>query len=351
MRKAEWGKRKEEHIASFAGSASKFCVLSGPSETHTVEFPQNIFIQTSHIKHPSMAGFKTHITTSCLLGVGYTGTGIYLGLPIEASLVAGGLCGIGGMLPDIDSDSGIPFRESMGFAAAIVPVLMLDRLREFGLNHEQMVLITGSLYLFVRFGIARLLARYTVHRGMFHSLPAALIFAGITFLVSGCADLQLRYFKATGIFIGVMSHLMLDEIYAVEWTGGRWRFKKSFGTAMKLWGKSGIANVSTYAKLALVVLMILGEPMVMERYGIDLPLALQREQWIQHDDHHFAQADPRGIAPPHDGNHRDGNVAPQAWNAPENQQAAHQNQPQRDRTVYDTWRRISQRWRGEPAQR
>ena len=307
-----------------------------------------------------MAGFKTHITTSCLLGVGYTGTGLYLGLPIESSLVAGGLCGIGGMLPDIDSDSGIPFRESMGFAAAIVPVLMLDRFREFGLNHEQMVLITGSMYLFVRFGIARLLGRYTVHRGMFHSLPAALIFAGIAFLVSGSNNLQLRYFKATGIFIGVMSHLMLDELYAVEWTGGRWRFKKSFGTAMKLWGKSMIANVTTYAKLALIVVMILSEPMVMEKYGQLSPLVIHGEDLLGIPHDHYAhrsqnhKAHQKSHHPPlpyDDRNLQDKNIERQAWNDSDRQQASHPNQPSRDQTIFDTWRRLTQRWRGEPAQR
>ena len=305
-----------------------------------------------------MAGFKTHITTSCLLGVGYTGTGLYLGLPVESSLIAGGLCGIGGMLPDIDSDSGIPFRESMGFAAAIVPVLMLDRFREFGLNHEQMVLIIGSMYLFVRFGIARLLGRYTVHRGMFHSLPAALIFAGIAFLVSGSNNLQLRYFKATGIFIGVMSHLMLDELYAIEWTGGRWRFKKSFGTAMKLWGKSMIANVTTYAKLALIVVMILSEPMVMEKYGQLSPLVIHSEDLLGIPHDHYAHRSPshnahkkshRPPLPYDDRNLHDKNIKRQAWNDSDRQQIAHQYQPYRDQTIFDTWRRLTQRWRGEPA--
>ncbi|MCG8449743.1 MAG: metal-dependent hydrolase, partial [Pirellulales bacterium] len=173
-----------------------------------------------------MAGFKTHITTSSLLGVGYTGLGLYAGLPVESALIAGGLCGIGGMLPDIDSDSGIPFRESMGFAAAIVPLLLLDRFRQLHLNTEQIVLLSGTMYLFVRFGVARLLASYTVHRGMFHSLPAAATFTGVAFLLCDFNNLQLRYFIAGGVLLGVMSHLVLDEIYAVEWSGGRWRFKK-----------------------------------------------------------------------------------------------------------------------------
>ena len=41
---------------------------------------------------------------------------------------------------------------------------------------------------------------------------------------------------------------MLDEIYAVEWAGGRWRFKSSFGTALKLWGDSAWGNFSTYCE-------------------------------------------------------------------------------------------------------
>ncbi len=233
-----------------------------------------------------MAGFKTHITTSSILGVGYTGVGLTLGMPLDSALIAGGLCGIGGMLPDIDSDSGIPFRESTGFAAAIVPMLLLDRFEQLGLNHEQLVLATGGLYLFVRFGVARLLAKYTVHRGMFHSLPAVAIFTGVSFLLCGSSDLQLRYFKAGGVLLGVMSHLTLDEIYAVDWKRGR--LKRSFGTALKLWGSNWWSNISTYGKLVIVVLMILSEPMVMERYGQLSPVVLQRENWagqIAQEDH------------------------------------------------------------------
>jgi membrane-bound metal-dependent hydrolase YbcI (DUF457 family) len=224
-----------------------------------------------------MADFKTHITTSCVLGAGYAALGAYYGLPIEAALVAGGLCGVGGMLPDIDSDSGVPVRETMGFAAAVTPMLLVDRFQHLGFNYEQMVLAGGAAYLLVRFGIARILMRYTVHRGMFHSIPALLLFTGIAFLVAGSTNLQLRYFKAGGVFLGVLSHLLVDEIFSVQWAHGRWRFKKSFGTALKLWGDSAWGNFSVYFKLAVVVLMILGEPMVMERYGQLSPIVLNRE--------------------------------------------------------------------------
>lgn len=221
-----------------------------------------------------MADFKTHITTSCVLGGGYAALGAYYGLPIEAALVAGGLCGVGGMLPDIDSDSGVPVRETMGFAAAVTPMLLVDRFQHLGFNYEQLVLASGASYLFVRFGIASILKNYTVHRGMFHSIPALLIFTGVAFLLCGYGNLHLRYFKAGGVFVGVLSHLVLDEIFAIEWSGGRWRFKSSFGTALKLWGDSLWGNFSTYWKLAAVVVLILSEPSIMERYGTLSPIVV-----------------------------------------------------------------------------
>ena len=79
-----------------------------------------------------------------------------------------------------------------------------------------------------------------------------------------------------------MSHLMLDEIYAVEWKGGRWRFKKSFGTAIKFWGDDSWANFSTYAKLAIVVAMVLGEPTVMKQIEARNPqFARTYQEWQQ----------------------------------------------------------------------
>jgi membrane-bound metal-dependent hydrolase YbcI (DUF457 family) len=294
-----------------------------------------------------MAGFRTHITTSTTLGVGYAALGAYYGLPLEAAAVAGGLCGVGGMLPDIDSDSGVPVRETMGFAAAVTPMLLVDRFQHLGLNYEQMVLAGGASYLLVRFGIARLLMKYTVHRGMFHSIPALLIFTGVAFLICGSTNLHLRYFKAGGVFLGVFSHLMLDEIYAVEWTTGRWRFKKSFGTAFKLWGDDPWGNFSTYAKLAIVALMILSEPMIMERYGQLSPIVVNNEALRERLRLNPLTAPGAGAdaaqvaaaAQPADPQNA-WNVGPTAGSSPPADAPT-----QGDQTIFDTWRRVWARFR------
>lgn len=215
-----------------------------------------------------MAGFKTHITTSTVLGIGYGGAGMLFGAPIESCLVAGGMCGVAGMLPDIDSDTGVPLRETTAFLAAIVPFFLVGRFEQLQLSHEAMILAGGSMYLLIRFGLAGFIKKYTKHRGMFHSLPAALIFTGLAFLMCGCNGLSIRYYKAAAVLLGYMSHLLLDEIYSVEWYRGRLRLKKSFGTAIKFWGPSVWGNITTYAKLLIVIAMILSEPMVMKRLNV-----------------------------------------------------------------------------------
>jgi hypothetical protein len=213
-----------------------------------------------------MAGFKTHITTSTLLGIGYGGVAFSYGVPLPACVLGAGLCGVSGMLPDLDSDSGVPLRESLAFAAAVVPMLLLDRFQHLGFAPETMVLAGALVYLLVRFGVGWFLRSYTVHRGMFHSLPAALIFGEIAYLLCMCDDELLRLFKSGGVVIGYLSHLLLDELYSLHWKRGRLRLKKSFGTALKLWGDSVWANISTYAKLGLVSYLVMQDQHLIDQF-------------------------------------------------------------------------------------
>ena len=229
--------------------------------------------QFNHCSSTSMADFKTHVTFSSAIGAGYAVIGTGLGFELSTSLVAGGLCGVAGMLPDVDSDSGVPRREALGFAAAIVPMLLIDRFRQFELTHDQMVLVAAALYFGIRFTLADLIGRWSVHRGMWHSIPAILIFAGLAFLISGPAEgsVFVRYFKAIAVGIGSFSHLILDEVYSVDTRGVVPKFKKSFGTAVKFWGKNPTANFSTYGKLAIVIVAILMEPAVIDRLELRNP--------------------------------------------------------------------------------
>jgi len=218
-----------------------------------------------------MAGFKMHITTSSIVGVGYATTAatVYQ-VPLESCVLAGGLCSVSGMMPDLDSDSGVPIRESMAFAAAVVPMMVLSRFEQLHFSPESCILIGGLIYLIIRFGFARFLKKYTVHRGMFHSIPAALIAAELAFLLSNWGDVGTRFFMAGAVLLGFLSHLFLDELYSIEWRRGRMRLKKSFGTALKLWSSNSMwANFSTYAKLAALTFLALNDPTVADSLNLD----------------------------------------------------------------------------------
>ena len=219
-----------------------------------------------------MAGFRMHVSTSTVLGCGYAGVlAVGYGVPAETAIVSGAMCGFAGMLPDLDSDFGVPLRETMAFTAATIPMMLVGRFQSLDLSHDAMALAAVGMYLFVRFGVTNMIRKYTVHRGMFHSIPTMLIFAGLAFLLTGASPIEVRCYKAGGVMGGFMSHMILDEIYAVELEGGRWRLKKSFGTAIKFWGDDVWANFTTYAKLAIVAMMILGEPSVMQRLEANNP--------------------------------------------------------------------------------
>ena len=57
-----------------------------------------------------MAAFREHVTFSTVLGVGFAVGLKALGWEPGPALLAGGLCGLAGMFPDLDSDSGKPVR-------------------------------------------------------------------------------------------------------------------------------------------------------------------------------------------------------------------------------------------------
>lgn len=214
-----------------------------------------------------MADFRTHMLTSTAVGTLYGVAGYQSGIALPTCLLAGGLCSVSGMLPDLDSDSGRPLREATTLAAAVVPMLMVERFQRFGWGHETMVLAAAVLYLLIRFLITQLFRRFTVHRGMWHSIPAAIIMGMLAFLIMASEDLSVRLFKTLAVVLGFVSHLVLDEIWSVEFRRGRYEYKSSFGTALKLWSNDRWANISTYAKLVGISFLVYQDHDFMSRFG------------------------------------------------------------------------------------
>ena len=108
-----------------------------------------------------MASYKGHLTFSTALGAAYGAAGLFgLGYDWGVAGLAGGLTAVGGLLPDLDSDSGVPVREMFGLAAALTPFLLYNRLLadpRFDQHHEQIIVALAVLYLFIRYGLSNVL--------------------------------------------------------------------------------------------------------------------------------------------------------------------------------------------------
>lgn len=194
-----------------------------------------------------MAGFRTHITVSGALGIVYGGAAVEPGgFDTSAAVLAAGLTTAGGMLPDLDSDSGVPVRELFGLAAAVGPLLLVPRMVHAGLDREAVLAALLFGYVLIRYVVADLFRWLTVHRGMYHSIPAMLISGLAVYLAYDSPDRAVRFLLAGGVMLGFLSHLVLDEVYSVDFRGLRVKLKASAGSALKFASSSPLATATCY---------------------------------------------------------------------------------------------------------
>jgi hypothetical protein len=193
-----------------------------------------------------MAAFKQHILFSSALGAGYAVALSKYGVRWPHAALAGVLCGVSGMLPDLDSASGKPVHEIFGVTAAVIPLLLLQRLEYAGLSTEGIILWIAALYFGIRFVASWVFKHLTVHRGMFHSLPAVFIAGETVLLLHLAPDPRSSWILAGGVALGFLSHLILDEVYSVDASGMAIRVKGSAGSALKLFSPSVVGTLTAW---------------------------------------------------------------------------------------------------------
>ncbi len=163
-----------------------------------------------------MPGYNTHLTWGAALGVGL-GFVAKVGrhAPLSEALFGGFLCALGSILPDIDSDKSMAHKRCMTAISGSVALLLAGRLRDFMLRPETVLLIGACVYFALFYGAGTVIQKFSVHRGMFHSIPFGVICGELIFIISSGSP-QLRLFKAGSIFFGVLIHLVLDELSSAK---------------------------------------------------------------------------------------------------------------------------------------
>jgi len=109
-----------------------------------------------------------------------------------------------------------------------------------------------------------------VHRGMWHSIPAAAVAGLLAFILVSGDILEIRLFKAGGVVLGFLCHLVMDEMWSVEVSHGIPRLKSSFGTALKFYTTISLwSNISVYGKLIALLAFVICDPYLMKQLDVD----------------------------------------------------------------------------------
>ena len=206
-----------------------------------------------------MADFKTHSVLGTAAGSVF---GILCGItgalsPVR-SILAAVLFSVSSVLPDLDSSTGTAKKFLFETLAVLTPSLIILHLELE--TAEQGTLLLLILFFLVRYPLEFLFERCTVHHGIFHSIPMALVISAGTLLLFHSSPPVVRRLYAAAAGTGYLFHLIVDEIWAFGFFG--LGAKKSFGSSLKLYSASFFATLVTYltALLLFYLAMCLTKP-------------------------------------------------------------------------------------------
>lgn len=183
-----------------------------------------------------MADFATH------LGWGAVGAGMAASATYAADIVPAGhlltltMAGvIGSVLPDIDLEKTVPSRLLFTGIGFVLAFMVLFRFKT-SYSILELWIIWLAVFVGIRYVGYHIFHRNAVHRGIFHSILAGLFFMTATAIL--CAYFLglspiVSWMAGLFVLLGFIIHLVLDELYSVDFTGAR--IKRSFGSALKLY--------------------------------------------------------------------------------------------------------------------
>ncbi|MBF0370599.1 MAG: metal-dependent hydrolase [Magnetococcales bacterium] len=215
-----------------------------------------------------MADFKTHLTVATVAG-GLGSTSLLVAERVSQgdALVCFVAAILGGILPDIDADNSTPLNIAFTLGAIVFSFLVMFGQTGGGLSVVELVGIWLVAFLFFKSVIFKIFTWSTVHRGIFHSLPAGVLFGFIMaiWLTKGYAFSGISAWLAGGfLFFGFVIHLLLDEIYSLNLLGVG-GVKNSFGTAFKLYSSDPLASAFMYGGVGVLFLFMPESQGVVER--------------------------------------------------------------------------------------
>ncbi len=185
-----------------------------------------------------MANFTTHIAVGTVVSGALATLTLAADVIAPENLIAVTMAGVlGSVLPDIDLKDSRPSKAMFsGLGIFFSFAVLFSFATKFSIA-ELWILWLGTLVLF-RYGLHTAFHHLAIHRGIWHSILAAVFSAGATavvfYYVLGRHE-GVAWLAGAFLFLGFITHLILDELYSVDVMDTR--VKASFGTALKLFDR------------------------------------------------------------------------------------------------------------------
>jgi hypothetical protein len=204
-----------------------------------------------------MANFPTHIAVGTVVSGALATVTVAADMVAPENVVAVTLAGVlGSVLPDIDLKDSRPARAMFAGLAVFFSFAVLFSLERKYSIAEMLVLWLGTL-VFVRYVGKEVFARFSYHRGIWHSVLAMIFCAFVTACIFKYLlgrDEQVAWLAAGFLAVGFLTHLILDEIYSVDVMDTR--IKASFGTALKLFDHRHLGHSAAMAVATVAVFLL-----------------------------------------------------------------------------------------------
>lgn len=199
-----------------------------------------------------MASFKKHISWGVFIGIAVIIAGLLLSIISGVELIFWVFLAvlIGSFLPDLDLDEGVPFQILFGLLGAGLSGTVFFSIYKNGARDlKSLFFLPIVVFLAVRFVAGYIFERFTNHRGIFHSIPAAILSGLLAIWILDFADIlnSERFIMGVAVSCGYLGHLILDEMHAsINLHGHSLLPKQSLGSALKFYSSSKMVTLFVY---------------------------------------------------------------------------------------------------------
>jgi hypothetical protein len=205
-----------------------------------------------------MANFSSHISfglAAAVMAV-YCVTIFMPTAELDYLLAVFGLVVLGSVLPDMDSDTSLPFHVAFGSLSIVSGIVTLIGVLRSGLPTIWAFGCALGAVMFVWAILGTIFKKFTRHRGVVHSLPVALLNGLVAFVVFtklAVAD-DRAFVLGLALTLGFLVHLILDEVWAaINFNGKLFVPNKAFGSALKFKAESLVVTLLVYGMICYLV--------------------------------------------------------------------------------------------------